>query len=34
MAEVPEEEEDRRVLDEPYNPFYNPFHAKPILVKQ
>jgi hypothetical protein len=27
-------EADRKVLEEPYNPIYNPFHAKPILVKQ
>jgi len=28
------DESDRSVLDEPYNPIYSLWHAKPILVKQ
>ncbi|KAH7385656.1 hypothetical protein BKA66DRAFT_569498 [Pyrenochaeta sp. MPI-SDFR-AT-0127] len=27
-------ESDEAILDEPYQPFYNPFGRKPILVKQ
>jgi hypothetical protein len=25
---------DRRVITEPYNPIYNPFSLRPVLVKQ
>jgi hypothetical protein len=25
---------DASIIDQPYRPFYNPFHSAPILVKQ